>query len=96
MFARLFQFTIDPAQWNAVEQLADTSHEAMRASQGFQSVTFFGDPEAGECGSLSLWDTREDLESFVTASTPRMQEAAAGLFKGPPKIATLDVYQPKS
>ena len=96
MFARLFQFTVDPAQWDAVERLADASHEAMRTSKGFHSVTFHGDRETGECGSFSIWKTREDLEAFVTASTPRMQEAAAGLFKGPPKTATMDVYQPKS
>ncbi|MBL6927685.1 MAG: antibiotic biosynthesis monooxygenase [Rhodospirillales bacterium] len=96
MFARLFQFTIDPAQWDAVEQLAEGSNGAMRTATGFQSATFYGDRESGECGSLSIWDTRENLEAFIAASTPRMQEAAAGLLKGPPHTAIAEVYEPKS
>lgn len=96
MLARLFQFTVDPAQWEAVEQLADGAYEAMRTSKGFHSVTFCGDRETGECSSFSLWETREELEAYIAASSPRMQEVAAGLFKGPPKTATMDVYQPKS
>jgi len=96
MFARLFQFTIDPAQWDAVERLADGSNEAMRTARGFQSATFYGDRETGECGSLSIWDTRENLEAFATASAPRMKEAAAGLFKAPPQTAIAEVYEPKS
>ena len=95
MFARHFQFTIDPAQWDAVEQLADDAYAAMHISKGFESVTFYGDRDTGECGSFSVWDTREDLEAFIAASTPRMEEAAAGLFKGPPTTATMEIYQPK-
>jgi len=96
MFARLFNFTIDPAQWDAVERLADGSLAAMRTATGFQSATFYGDRESGECGSLSIWDTRENLEAFATASGPRMQEATAGLLKGPPKTGIAEVYQPGS
>ncbi|MBT3358101.1 MAG: hypothetical protein HN403_00565 [Rhodospirillales bacterium] len=96
MYARIFQFTIDPAQWDAVERLADGSQEAMRGAPGFKSVTFYGDRESGECGSMSIWDTRKNLEAYVAASTPRLSEVAAGLFKGPPQTATAEVYEPGS
>ena len=94
MFARLYQFSVDPARMDDVERLADVADGIIRKQKGFKSITFYADRETGECGSFSLWETREDLDAFIAAEFPELKGPAAGLFKGPSKSTVVEVYEP--
>jgi len=96
MFARHYQFTINPTRMNEVEQLADSANEILKAQKGFRSVTFYADRETGACGSFSLWETREDLDAYANAEFPQLKKPAAGLFTGPSQSAVFEVYEPKA
>jgi heme-degrading monooxygenase HmoA len=73
MYIRLNLFSVGSGQRAAFERLADRFAPIFRARQGFQSVTFFeADAAAGEYGSFSLWDTREDAEAADAALMPQL------------------------
>ena len=95
MYARLYQFTIDPARMDDAEKLADIASGILKKQKGFHSVSFFTDGKTGECGSFSLWETRADVDAFVAAEFPELKGPAIDLFKGPSKSAIFEVYDPK-
>jgi len=79
----------------AMEQLADTSVRQYRTLKGFQGVTFLADDAQGQYGSLSLWESHEDAEAAGQQMGPPMQQAVAGIAKGPPVVQVFEVYEPQ-
>ena len=82
------------------ERLADQFAPLFRAQKGFKSVTFFeADAAAGEYGSFSLWDTREDAEAADAALRPQLRQAVSGLglqMQGTPIRRIGEAYEPKA
>lgn len=75
-----------------MEALADQAADAMRAAPGFQDVTFFIDPETGECGSFSVWDSRKNMENFVASFGGKLKSLIGDLFLGEPEATYFEVY----
>ncbi len=95
MYARLTLFTLGPGQREFAEGLADKFSPLFATLKGFKSTSFMGDFDAGEFGSLSIFETREDADAAGEILTPKLQEAVGDRLKGPPTIKTLEVYEPK-
>ena len=94
MFARLYQFSVNPTRINELEKLADAANETLKEQKGFRSVSFYVDRATGECGSFSLWDAREDVDAYMSADFPQLKEVATDLFAGPSKSTVFEIYEP--
>ena len=95
MYARLVRITVGAADRPAMERLADASAPRYRTLKGFKGVTFLADEAQGQYGSLSLWESREDAEAAGQQMGPSMQQAVAGIAKGPPVVQVFEVYEPQ-
>lgn len=73
MYATLLTLTLGPGMRSAGEKLADQFAPALRAMQGFKTVTYFGDETTGEYGSLTLWETKEDAEAAAAVTGPKLE-----------------------
>jgi heme-degrading monooxygenase HmoA len=73
-----------------MEKLADQLAVRFKSLKGFKSVVFLMDEAAGDYGSFSLWETREDAEAASAAISPRV----AKIFKGMLTPWILEVYEP--
>ena len=90
MYARFSVIAVGPGMRSRMEDLADRLAAVFRAQAGFRGVTFLVDEQAGEYGSFSLWETREDAEAASAAISPRV----AKIFKGMLTPWILEVYEP--
>ena len=96
MHARLVMFTLGPGMRSTSEKLADQFASAHKTMNGFKGATFIGDDTVGEYGSLSIWESKEDVEASSTALRPKLEQALSGIAKGPPTVRVFEVYEPKS
>jgi len=95
MYALLLLFPLGPGMRSTAEKLGDRFSPVHRAAKGFKSETFLADDTIGEYGSLTLWESKEDIEAFRKAAAPRLQQALGGIAKGPPTTRLFEVYEPK-
>ena len=95
MFAQLVMLTLGPNMRSTGEELAEKFAPALRAAKGFKRVTFFGNDEVGEYGSLSIWETKEDVMAAATLLQPNLEKAVSGIAKSPPTRRFYEVYEPR-
>lgn len=92
MYSRLILANIGPG--NAGKWLADTFAPIYKTMKGFKGATFFHDSETGECGSLTLWESKEDAEAATASLRPKLQEVTHGILKGTPTVRVFELYEP--
>jgi len=95
MYTRLILMNFGPGRRSAAEKVADTFAPIYRTMKGFRGATFFGDFETGECGALTMWESKEDAEAATVSLWPKLQEVAHGMLKGPPTVRVFEHYEPK-
>ena len=95
MYARLILLSLGAGKRSTGEKIADIIAPLYRAAKGFKSVTFFAADETGECGALSLWESREDAEAAGASFRLKLQELTTGILEGPPTVRGYEVYEPK-
>jgi heme-degrading monooxygenase HmoA len=95
MFAHLVMFTLGPGKREIAEGIADKFAPVYESVPSCKGVTFLGDDEAGEYGSLSLWESEAALAAYREKAAPELEAALKGLVKGPPTIRKFEVYEPK-
>ena len=95
MYAHLVMFNLGPDSRSTAEAIADQSFPAYKTQKVFKGVTFLGDQEKGNYGSLSLWETKEDAEAWIESAGPQFQKAIAGIVKSPPERHLFEIYEPK-
>ncbi len=96
MYAQLVMLTLGPGTRSAGEKLADQFAPALRALKGFKGVTFFGDEIVGEYASLSIWESKEDVEAAAAVLGPKLEQAVSGIAKAPPTRRFFEVYETKA
>ena len=96
MYALLLLFPLGPGMRSTAEKLGDQFSPLHRAAKGFKNETFLADDTAGEYGSLTLWESKEDIGAFQKAASPHLTKALTGIAKGPPSIRVFEVYEPKA
>ena len=95
MYALLLLFPLGPGMRSTAEKLGNQFSPVHRAAKGFKTETFLVDDTTGEYRSLTLWESKEDIEAFRKASAPYLQKALSGMAKGPPSTRLFEVYEPK-
>jgi len=95
MYALLLLFPLGPGMRSTAEKLGDQFSQVHKTAKGFKSETLLADDTIGEYGSLTLWESKEDIEAFRKAAAPRLQESLKGIAKGAPNIRVFEVYEPK-
>ncbi len=93
MYARWVVLMLKPGADVTIGSLVTQFTPLYRAQPGFASVTFVGDEATGECGSLSVWASREAAEAAGAALLPQLQQVVAGLLIGPPTSRFYAVYE---
>ncbi len=96
MHASLVMLTLGPGTRSTGEKLADQFAPALKTLKGFKRVTFLGDEAVGDYGSLSLWESREDVEAAAAVIGTQLEQAVSGIAKGPPTRRFFEVYEPKA
>ncbi len=95
MHARLVTLKLKPESMSTAVKLADHAASEIRALKGFKNVTFFGNNETGEYGSLSLWETEEDAEAVSKAAGLQIRDVVGDLLTERPTVRICEVYGPK-
>jgi heme-degrading monooxygenase HmoA len=95
---RIVYFTAAGAQeQQAVLKLVDGEiNKAYMGAKGFKWVKYMIDPKTLYTGSVSLWDSRADVEAFLKSDAYKgVPEKLKPLMKGSMTSAVYDVYEPK-
>jgi quinol monooxygenase YgiN len=95
---RVVHFTATGAdQQQAVLKLVDTEiNKAYLGAKGFKWVKYLIDPKTLDTGSVSLWDSRADLEAFLKSDGYKgVPEKLKPFMKGTMSSMVYDVYEPK-
>ncbi|MCK4348804.1 MAG: hypothetical protein KAW47_09335 [Thermoplasmatales archaeon] len=95
MYALLTMFTLGPGMRSTMEKLVDEFAPVHRNMKGFKSMTFFGDDTVGECGALSIWESKEEAEDVLKTTGPGLRQAVSSIVKGQPTRRVFEVLEPK-
>ena len=92
MFARHVSLHLKP---NTVREFTDTIDKEvtplLRKQKGFQDEITFVASGGTEAVGISLWDQKEDAETYNRATYPQVQKALAKVVEGTPQIKTYEV-----
>ena len=92
---RIVSFTAaGPEQLEELQKMAPGKLYA--AAKGCQWIKFWYDRSTGETGSVSLWNSRADLETFVKSDAYRtiFPGKVKSLTKGDTSVKIYSVYEP--
>ena len=95
---RVVHFTAASAeQQQAVLKLVDSEiNKAYTGAKGFKWVKYLLDSKTLETGSVSLWDSRADLEAFLKSDAYKgVPDKLKPFMKGTMTSTVFDVYEPK-
>lgn len=94
---RIVSFTAaGPDQQQQAFELADEVNKMYLAAKGCQWVKFWYDSSTGETGSVSLWDSQDDVEVFLKSDAYKpIPEKLKSLMKGEMSSKVYKVYEPK-
>ena len=95
---RVVHFTaLGAEQQQAVTKLVDTEiNKAYLGAKGIKWVKYLVDPKTLETGSVSLWDSRADLDAFLKSDAYKgVPEKLKPFMKGAMSSKVYDVYEPK-
>ena len=95
MYVQLVMFPLGNGMRVQAEKMADEFAQAHKPLKGFKNAIFLGDDANGEYGSLTIWETLDDLKSASDILRPKLTEALSGVSKGPPTTRVFEVYEPK-
>jgi len=96
MYAQLVLFTLGEGMRAQAEKMADEFSKAHKPLKGLKGEIFLGDYANGEYGSLTTWETPDDIKSAADILRPKLAEALTGIAKGPPSVRIFEVYEPKA
>lgn len=92
MFSRIV--TMHPKA-NRVAELAKTVEERilplLRKQEGFKDEIFFVSPDGMEAIGISLWDRKDNAESYNSKAYPQVLQALTDLVEGSPHVKTYEV-----
>ncbi len=93
MFSRIVTMHLKP---NNVVQLTKTVEEQvlplLRKQDGFKDAIFFVSPDGRDATAISLWDRKENAESYSSKAYPQVLQTLTSLYDGSPQVKTYDVF----
>jgi heme-degrading monooxygenase HmoA len=93
MYARYVLFTLGEGKRAVAENMAKKHQSAMQGLKGFKSATFIADENAGEYGSLSLWESKADAQAAESTLAPSFLLSLKGHVKRFPMRRVLEVFE---
>jgi heme-degrading monooxygenase HmoA len=96
MYASLMIFKTAPDKRTEVEKMADQAFSQARGMKGFKSEVYLLDTVNNEYGSLSMWETKEDIEAAFSLIAPKMSKEREQLAMEPQIRRIWEVYEPKT
>ena len=78
MFLRLVLFKFGPGMREAADDLAADLGPQIRALDGCQSATFFGDDTDGQYGLFVLWDSQANADAAADKIAPQLMSHLGG------------------
>ena len=92
MFARIVSMQLKPnTQIEFTERFENEIIPTLKKQQGFQDEILFVVPGAPEVVAISLWDSRQNAETYNRATYPEVLKTLANLVEPTPKVRTYDV-----
>lgn len=95
MYARLTVFNMGPGKREIATALADDAVKRSRDMEGFVSATYMiFDEEAGDYGSLTLWQTKANADAAASSLMTWMKDEIGDKLTAPPLVRLAEVYEP--
>jgi len=92
MFARSVSFHLKPGHAAAFTQLlAKDIIPTLRKQKGFQDEIALVAPGGGDAVGISLWDLKEDAETYAHSAYPGVLKALEPVVEGTPQVQTYEV-----
>jgi len=92
MFTRMVSMQLKPnTHREFTEKFEKEIVPTLRKQQGFQDVILFVVPGGPEVVAISLWDSRQNAETYNRAIYPEVLKTLANLVEPTPKVQTYDV-----
>ena len=95
MYAQLLMFTIGSGMRAEAEKMVNEFAIAHKSFKGFKKAVYFGDDASGDYGSLTVWETQEDIASAAAVLRPNLEKALGSISKGAPSSRIFEVFEPK-
>ncbi len=93
MHVLLTMFTLGPGMEEFGDKLGENFSSTLRSQKGFKRLTMFRNDDTGECGGLSIWQSKEDAEAALATTGSKLKEALTGVAKGEPKRGVYDLWR---
>jgi len=92
MFARTVRIQLKPNSIAAFTRtLENDIIPLLRQQPGFQDEIAFVVPGGTEAVSISVWDQKEDAETYARGTYPQVLQAVAHVLEGTPQVDTYEV-----
>jgi len=92
MFARIVSMRLKP---NTHAEFTRTFDQevipTLRKQQGFRDEILFATPNGTEVVGLSLWDSKENADSYSRSTYPQVLKTLAKVVEGTPEVRPYDV-----
>ena len=92
MFARIVAMQLKP---NARQEFTQTFESqivpTLRKQQGFTDEMLFVDPGGPEVVAISLWDSKQNAETYNRTTYPEVVKSLAKVVERAPEVRTLEV-----
>lgn len=92
MFARQVMLTLKP---NMVVELKKTMETEvlplLRKQQGFKDTLFFVQPEGKTALGISLWEKKENLDTYTQKTYPELMKVLTKFVEGTPEVRVFEL-----
>lgn len=92
MFARSVSFHLKPGRAAEFTRLLDTDIiPVLRKQKGFQDEIAFVAPGGADAIGISVWDLKEDAETYARSAYSGVLKALERVVEGTPQVQTYEV-----
>lgn len=92
MYARSVSFHLKPGRAAEFTQLLDKDIiPVLRKQKGFQDEIAFVAPGGADAVGISVWDLKEDAETYARGAYPGVLKALEQVVEGTPQVQTYEV-----
>ncbi len=92
MFARSVSFHLKPGGAAQFTQLFDQDIiPVLRKQKGFQDEIAFIAPDGAEAVGISMWDLKDDADTYARGAYPGVLKALEQVIEGTPQVQTYEV-----
>jgi hypothetical protein len=92
MFSRIVTMHLKPNHvTDLIKVINETVLPLLRKQEGFKDAVFFADPSGTEATAISMWDRKENAETYSNKTYPQVLQSLMSLLDGTPHVKALNV-----